>query len=112
MWQITVGYLFRRRPRSPRIIRLCRTVTSLLCERPFICSLLIASGGILPHDMCCCCRCLLLLLQSKKRWEAEMKERGLSKDEAFMVETAQSAEIVSQHKSKKEKHKAAFGEWN
>lgn len=38
-----------------------------------------------------------------------MKERGLSKDEAFMVETAQSAEIVSQHKSKKEKHKAAFG---
>eukprot|EP00903_Cladosiphon_okamuranus_P010253 g9708.t1 len=49
--------------------------------------------------------------EAKKRWEAEMKERGLSKDEAFMVETAQSAEIVSQHKSKKEKHKAAFG-WN
>lgn len=39
-----------------------------------------------------------------------MKERGLSKDEAFMVETAQSAEIVSQHKQKKDKHKAAFGE--
>lgn len=50
-----------------------------------------------------------LVVQAKKRWEAEMKERGLSKDEAFMVETAQSAEIVSQHKSKKEKHKAAFG---
>ena len=57
-----------------------------------------------------CCVGTLLLLQAKKRWEAEMKERGLSKDEAFMVETAQSAEIVSQHKSKKEKHKAAFGE--
>ena len=53
---------------------------------------------------------LLLVLQAKKGWEAEMKERGLSKEEAFMVETAQSAEIVSQHKSKKEKHKAAFGE--
>lgn len=38
-----------------------------------------------------------------------MKDRGLSKDEAFMVETAQSAELVSQHKNKKEKHKAAFG---
>lgn len=51
-------------------------------------------------------------LQAKKRWEAEMKERGLSKDEAFMVETAQSAELVSQHKNKKEKHKAAFGEFS
>ncbi|CAN0032939.1 unnamed protein product [Pylaiella littoralis] len=49
--------------------------------------------------------------EAKKRWEAEMKDRGLSKDEAFMVETAQSAEIVAQHKGKKEKHKAAFG-WN
>lgn len=39
-----------------------------------------------------------------------MKERGLSKDEAFMVETAAAAEILAQHKSKKEKHKAAFGE--
>ena len=38
-----------------------------------------------------------------------MKERGLSKDEAFMVETAAAAEIVSEHKNKKEKHKAAFG---
>ncbi|CAM9695778.1 unnamed protein product, partial [Hapterophycus canaliculatus] len=47
--------------------------------------------------------------EAKKRWEAEMKDRGLSKDEAFMVETAQSAEIVSQHKQKKDKHKAAFG---
>lgn len=47
--------------------------------------------------------------QSKKRWDKEMKERGLSKDEAFMVETAAAAEIVSEHKNKKEKHKAAFG---
>ena len=47
--------------------------------------------------------------QSKKRWDNEMKERGLSKDEAFMVETAAAAEIVSEHKNKKEKHKAAFG---
>lgn len=39
-----------------------------------------------------------------------MKERGLSKDEAFMVETAQSAEVTSQQKKKKDKHKAAFGE--
>lgn len=38
-----------------------------------------------------------------------MKERGLSKDEAFMVDTAASAEIMSEHKKKKEKHKAAFG---
>ncbi|CAM9569698.1 unnamed protein product [Laminaria digitata] len=49
--------------------------------------------------------------ESKKRWDKEMKERGLSKDEAFMVETAAAAEIVSEHKNKKEKHKAAFG-WN
>ncbi len=51
-----------------------------------------------------------LPLQAKKRWEAEMKERGLSKDEAFMVETAQSAEVTLQQKKKKDKHKAAFGE--
>eukprot|EP00904_Undaria_pinnatifida_P005712 jgi/Undpi1/2270/HiC_scaffold_13.g05656.m1 len=49
--------------------------------------------------------------EAKKRWDNEMKERGLSKDEAFMVETAAAAEIVSEHKNKKEKHKAAFG-WN
>lgn len=49
------------------------------------------------------------IAQAKKRWEAEMKERGLSKDEAFMLETAQSADITAQHNSKKEKHKAAFG---
>lgn len=48
--------------------------------------------------------------QAKKRWDAEMKDRGLSKDEAFMVETASAAEIGSEHKNKKEKHKAAFGE--
>lgn len=39
-----------------------------------------------------------------------MKERGLSKDEAFMVETASAAEVVYEHKKKKDKHKAAFGE--
>lgn len=39
-----------------------------------------------------------------------MKERGLSKDEAFMMETAQSADITAQQTKKKEKHKAAFGE--
>ncbi|CAM9812431.1 unnamed protein product [Ectocarpus sp. 6 AP-2014] len=49
--------------------------------------------------------------EAKKRWEAEMKERGLSKDEAFMMETAQSADITAQQNNKKEKHKAAFG-WN
>lgn len=39
-----------------------------------------------------------------------MKERGLSKDEAFMMETAASAELTAQRKSKKDKNKAAFGE--
>lgn len=38
-----------------------------------------------------------------------MRERGLSKDEAFMVETAAAADVTAQHKVKKEKHKAAFG---
>ncbi|CAM9773027.1 unnamed protein product, partial [Choristocarpus tenellus] len=40
-----------------------------------------------------------------------MRDRGLSKDEAFMVDTAAAAEIGLRHAKKKEKHKAAFG-WN
>ncbi|CAM9916693.1 unnamed protein product [Ascophyllum nodosum] len=49
--------------------------------------------------------------EAKKRWEAEMKERGLSKEEAFMMDTAAAAEVMKEQKHKKDKHKAAFG-WN
>ncbi|CAM9367171.1 unnamed protein product [Discosporangium mesarthrocarpum] len=47
--------------------------------------------------------------EGKKRWEAEMKERGLSKDDAFLVETAAAAETNRTKAKKKEKHKASFG---
>ncbi|CAM9475166.1 unnamed protein product [Scytosiphon promiscuus] len=49
--------------------------------------------------------------EAKKRWEAEMKDRGLSKDEAFMVETAQSAEIVCMRKAEVMSTQIA-GWWN
>ena len=38
-----------------------------------------------------------------------MKERGLSKEEAFMMDTAAAAEVMKEQKHKKDKHKAAFG---
>lgn len=38
-----------------------------------------------------------------------MKERGLSKDEAFMMDTAAAAEVMKEQKHRKDKHKAAFG---
>ena len=39
-----------------------------------------------------------------------MKERGLAKDEAFMMDTAAAAEVMKKQKHKKDKNKAAFGE--
>jgi len=47
--------------------------------------------------------------ENKKRWEAELRERGISKADACLLETAEQAGQKYQAKKKKDKKAAAFG---
>jgi pre-mRNA-splicing factor SYF2 len=47
--------------------------------------------------------------EKKKTWEVELKASGLTKDEAYMLDTAEKAAKIEQKKAQKERNKATFG---
>lgn len=47
--------------------------------------------------------------EAGEKWRKEMQAKGLTEDEAYLLETAEAAARKEEAKRKKDKNKAAFG---